>query len=69
MEHIQVDLYDIQTKTSWNDAVLLAEWANTDIIHNLGAYFVNFVYSSHSSCCQEEMFNSSFQVLFVYLKA
>jgi len=39
MEHIQVDLYDIQTKTSWNYAVLLAEWANVDIIHNLGAYF------------------------------
>jgi len=39
MEHIQMDLYDFQTKTSWNDAVLLAEWANTDIIHNLGVYF------------------------------
>jgi len=41
MEHIQVDLYDIQTKTSWNDAVLLAEWANTNIIHKLGAYLVS----------------------------
>jgi len=39
MEYIQVDLYDTQTKTSWNDAALLTEWANTDIIHNLGAYF------------------------------
>jgi len=39
MEHIQVDLYDIRIKTSWNDAVLQAEWANTDIIHILGAYF------------------------------
>ena len=33
------DQYDIQIKTSWIDAVLMAEWANTDIIHNLGAYF------------------------------